>query len=503
MAGTISELKDRGKAAVDEGLSLKERFDDTHAGRTLERFNDNRGNVLSGGIAYYSLTSIASGVLLAATVLSVVFLGNEEAIAAVIDTVEQAVPGIITPAGAGPDAPGLITEEQLLSAVGSTTATGVAGLISVGLLLWAASRYVSGLRMASWLMLGESGGSGLVGKLKDLLGVLLIGVLVILGAGLQVATSAVSGSIAAWLGQLLGRDLSTAALAIPGLVVLLLVDTMFVLLVVKYLGQTTVPWRHLLAAALVGALALGLLRQFSSLLVAGASSNALLAPFAAILALLIMMDYSARIILFVSAWLGTYRGHGQLALEDVDERFIAWVERAGGTVAVDRLTRELMVSVNGGALIYLIDSTREGVRVRLRPPVGDTWIVMRGRSLELAERFLAYATARFVRSAEEIPGPVPVHRGSTPYLPGLAVEAIESDLPFAITRGETRLATFAQASDAEAAARFLTAPLHEIAESLASEDGSPLFDELTGNVGLAERARDQVRERLGRLLSRD
>ena len=79
-----------------------------------------------------------------------------------------------------------------------------------------------------------------------------------------------------------------------------------------------------------------------------------------------------------------------------------------------------------------------------------------------------------------------------PALPGAVKEAGAIRRPLDVVNRPGRIASFAQASDAEAAARFLTAPLAEITESLASEDGAPLFGELTGNVGAVDRARGRL-----------
>ncbi|MEX0914179.1 MAG: hypothetical protein WDZ57_04425, partial [Demequina sp.] len=51
-------LKDRAKA-------LQQRAEQTHVWRMNAHYGENNGNVLAGGIAYFSLTSIAAGVLIA------------------------------------------------------------------------------------------------------------------------------------------------------------------------------------------------------------------------------------------------------------------------------------------------------------------------------------------------------------------------------------------------------------------------------------------------------
>jgi membrane protein len=291
----VGEIKDRASGLIEHGKTIKQRFDLTHIGRTLQHFFARKGNVLAGGIAYYSLASIAAGMLIAVTVASWLIAGNEQWAAAIFTFVDQAVPGIV-----GSDGSGLVDPADLRP----TAVTGLVGLVAFVVLFNTAARYVGGLRHGIWVMLDASGHSPIVGKLRDFAAVAAIALMVVLGAGLQLVSSVVAQSVADALFDGEGSQVVVRASAAG---VLLLVDMTFAGVALVFLGGAREPRRYLLTAVVLTGLALAVLRQAMSLLAVGAASNPVLAPFAAVLTLLIFVDFSARAILYAAAFLGTYR----------------------------------------------------------------------------------------------------------------------------------------------------------------------------------------------------
>lgn len=298
---------------VARASQWQSRAEETHVWRMNAHYGDNNGNVLAGGIAYFSLTSIASGVLIAVTISSMVIGRNPEARATALDFLENVIPGIV---GEGDD---VLLEE------GNLPQQSISGIIGIGaflVLFFTATRYIGGLRQAVQTMLGRDTGSLVTGKLRDLSALLVIALLVILGMALQVMASQASSFFA----DLLSDDpLSEWVLRGPALAVGLVVDMAFAWIAIKYLGRSARSLRELVWVLLAAAIGVGLLRMGSSLIISSVAENPVLGSFAAVITLLIFADFVARILLYASAWLGTREDslfnqpHPELIEGEVDE----------------------------------------------------------------------------------------------------------------------------------------------------------------------------------------
>lgn len=292
-SGTKAMVVGGFRRALARVKHLKERLDATRVGKALQRFSTQNGNVLAGGIAYHSLTSIAAGIVLSVTVASAVVGSNDRYRNAFLDFLGSAVPGVVD--GNGSD--GLINPDSLKP----TTITGVVGVIALVVLLNTATRYLAGLRAAERTMLGRASSSPLTGKLRDLIALIAVALVVILGAGLQVASSRAATAI----GDVGAPDgLSEWGVRGSAMGVGFIADAAFVAVVLLVLGRARAS-RLVIVATIAGtAFAIGVIRQLSSLLVGGVSDNPVLAPFAAIITLLIFVDFVARILLLAGAWIG-------------------------------------------------------------------------------------------------------------------------------------------------------------------------------------------------------
>lgn len=266
---------------------------ESHAARALKRFGEKSGNVLAGGIAYFSLTSMAAGVVIAATISSYVISRNPDLQEAVNKFLGEAVPGLV---GSNGDA--LLDQ----STIRATPITNVVGLVALIVLFFTATRYIGGLRQGMRTMLGREASGALKGKARDFLALAVIAVLVIAGVALQVVASQATDAIAGWLSD---DPVSTWVLRGPALGVTLIVDMVFVWMALHVLGRSRTAWSYLWKVLLVTAAAIGVLRLASSAVIGGAASNPVLAPFAAVITVLIFADFVARILLLSAAWLGT------------------------------------------------------------------------------------------------------------------------------------------------------------------------------------------------------
>lgn len=288
-------LKERLGRVVSRGKHYKSRFDQTHTGRMLTRYGEQNGNVLAGGIAYYSLVSIAAGLVIGATIASVLAQYLPGVRSALITMLETAVPGVV---GSGNDA--LVSQNTTLA----TTATGLVGLFALLLGANRATRFIGGLRAGVVTMLGRDAGNPLEGKLRDFIA--LIGIVAIVVTGL--AVQVVASSAADWLVAQISDDAVNAwVLRAPALLVGLVIDMLFVAMAIVVLGHVRAPWSRLWPVLLVTAVVIGVLRIGSSALVGSAADNPVLASVAAVLTLLIFVDFTTRAILMAAAWIGARR----------------------------------------------------------------------------------------------------------------------------------------------------------------------------------------------------
>ena len=271
----------------------KARFDATRPGRTIARYGLHNGNVLAGGIAYYSLASIAAGVIIGASIASLVAEAFPSLRARIFDFVGALVPGVV-----GDD--GLVDSNTSLV----NSVAGIVGVVALLALVNTATRFIGALRTGVRTMLGRKAGNALFAKARDIFAVIAIAVIVVLGLGLQVAGS----RAATWVADEVDAEwVTTSVVRVPAILGGLVVDMLFVALALVLLGRARAAWRHLWPVLLVAAIAIGLLRQASSAVVAGAADNPVLGPFAAVVTLLAFVELITRVILYAAAWLGAAR----------------------------------------------------------------------------------------------------------------------------------------------------------------------------------------------------
>ena len=294
MAGEPSAqrpIKTRVTALVE---SLKTRYEASRVGKTLRRFGGHNGNVLAAGIAYYSLASIAAGLMLTATIASALVSSRSAWRSSFYDFLGNAIPGVVDSG----DGEGLISENDL-SAGGIA---GAVGAVSIVILLNTATRYVGGLRAGLRTMLGRASSNPLTGKVRDLIALVSLLVIALVGIALQVGASRAAEGIMDGLGWESGEAWALrAAAAFAGLVA----DALFVTVALVVLGKAVMTRRLWWVVGAVAVL-MSILRFAVSASLAGTSSNPILAPFTAIITMLVFVDLVNRLLLVGAAWMGTY-----------------------------------------------------------------------------------------------------------------------------------------------------------------------------------------------------
>lgn len=250
--------------------------------RALTHFGQRGGAVMSGGIAYAALFSVVSALTIAFTVGLALLGRNSELRDAFVATIDSWLPGLV---GEG----GRLSPEDLRLSAGS----GVAGLVAAGVFVWSASAFMGALGAGLRAMVDESTprGRSIPPLVRTWAGFLGLGVALVASTVATVAASQVASFAGQWGTRLAGPAVS------------FVVDAATFVFVVVVVGGIRPPRRDLWIGAAALALAFGVVRFLGVEVVASSgASNPLLAPFAAIVTLLVWVNLLARITLLVVAW---------------------------------------------------------------------------------------------------------------------------------------------------------------------------------------------------------
>ncbi len=271
-----------------------DRWKASRPGRALAWYGDRNAALLCGGIAYSALFSLFAGLTIGWSVFAA-SLGRDDALRdAVLRQVDTWLPGLV---GDGPD--DLISPDSLALPSAVTWASAVALVV----LLFSALGVMGALRRSVRAMfdLPATGENPVLTRVWQLAGFVLLGVAVLASAGASVAASAVGGVVESWLG---GSQVLAWAVRIGGSLVGVAIDTAVVVMIITVVGGARPARRDLLLGALAAGVVAGVLRWLGTTIVVGsAGANRLLAPFAAIVTILALTNFLARILLLVCAWM--------------------------------------------------------------------------------------------------------------------------------------------------------------------------------------------------------
>ena len=291
--------------------------------RALLLFHDRNGSILADAITYRALFSVFAGVLLGFSVAALWLSGNETAWNAIISAVDAALPGLIAQDGKD----GIIDPNSIHAPAGLS----IAGIISLGGLIWSALGAIRSLRIAMRTMAGTLDDEVASWRviLRNLSLALMIGVAFLGSAALTFAGRSLVRGFAGVIG--LPEDSRGVywAVRVVSLLVVFALNLVLIAAAFRVLSGVRAPARSLWGGAAIGAAALLVLQELSGLFVRGATANPLLASFASLLALLIWLNLSAQVVLVTSA----------IIVTDAQERTDGGAERSARTVAELRLRR--------------------------------------------------------------------------------------------------------------------------------------------------------------------
>lgn len=270
---------------VTQARALVDRLEQTPVGRALHRFNHFRGTRLAGTVTFYGFLSVFPILVLAFSVtLRVV---GADGVAQLEQFVEEYIPGIADE----------LALQQLRRSAASLQVVGAATLLVTGL------GWVDATRASVRSMWGlpDRDGFFLWRKLVDLVALVGLGVLVALSLLASTWVSGEGERLLEWLGQ----DESTVGLVATNVLAQVLASltaTLLVAYILSGLPRIHVPWRVLLPAALVGGVALEVLKRLLIGYISGFAGNNTYGAFGVPVALLVWIYVIARLLMVVAAW---------------------------------------------------------------------------------------------------------------------------------------------------------------------------------------------------------
>lgn len=268
--------------------------------RAWDRYNDSRGNVLAGGVAYLAFFSVIPALVLGFTVFGFVLRNQPDLFDRVVGSISDTLPGIVKDAS---HRDGLIDA----SSPPTPNALTIAGAVSLVTLVLSGLGWLGALRQSMRAVFGRPRlkDNALRSKLRDLLVMVTLGLAFLLSGVLSTGVS----SAARWLLEQLGVEEASFAggllLRTAAVLVVFAVDVLLMLIVFRLLSGLRLPREDLVQGALVGAVGLGVLKLASGLLLASAAKKPVLGAFAVIVGLLVLLNLISRVMLLAGAWAAT------------------------------------------------------------------------------------------------------------------------------------------------------------------------------------------------------
>ncbi|MEO3793908.1 YihY/virulence factor BrkB family protein [Nonomuraea sp. B10E15] len=288
LAERFEPVKAWGRRTVDDWRVRRPSID--HLIMTVQRYRLQSGDRLAGAVTYFAFLSFFPLLSLSYAVLGFAVAASEATRDALQRAIAERLPGL---------APQLDLE-------GIAQARETAGIIGLLGLLYAGLGALDALREALREMsMTTAPPLGFVaGKLRDLASLVIVGatmILSVLVAGF--ATTATDKVLHALFGG--SSMLVTLGLRIAGVVASVGADWLLFVILLGWVARAGLPFRAIAKGALLGALVFGVLKQAATLLLGHTLSNPVYGAFAVIVGLLVWINISARLVLFVAAWTST------------------------------------------------------------------------------------------------------------------------------------------------------------------------------------------------------
>jgi membrane protein len=262
--------------------------------RAFRHYTLQHGPLMSAGIGFNMFFSITGLLTTGFSIAGLVLRGQPALLDTIISSVAQSAPGLLKLNGGE----GLVDPKDLLNPEGLGWTALVAAVVTVITSLG----WIAGLRdgLRGVMQLPPLLVNPILVKLRDAGTLLLLGTALVISAG----ASLIFGTAAGWVSDFLRLDDALAGplttsikIAVP-----LVLSWVTALIMFRLAGGLKLSRRALLEGTILAALGTTVLQVFSTELLAGASRNPLLAPFAIIIGLLIWFNLVSQVYLVSAGW---------------------------------------------------------------------------------------------------------------------------------------------------------------------------------------------------------
>ena len=282
---------------------------------------EHHGPMLADSITYRTLFAVFAGVFLGFAIGGIWLSGRPEAVDALVATIDAAIPGLI-----GED--GLIDPDDLIQPI----TLSIAGILALVGLIGAAMGAVGSLRIAFRTLADQPDDQTFFVWVlaRDLLLAIGFGAALTAAAFVTFFSTTAVATILGWFGVSGSDPISDVVTRVISTLVIFAIDMIVIAAMFRILSGVRPNARSLWVGSLLGGIGLTVLQVLSSLFVAGATSNPLLASFGSLIALLLWFNLSSQVILIAGAYI----------VAAVDEEHDRVHARHGApTLAIRRLQR--------------------------------------------------------------------------------------------------------------------------------------------------------------------
>lgn len=289
----VQRLKQR---AIDAFERVKARWPVVdHAVRAGSHYGDRLGSQLAAAVTYFGFLSFFPIIALAFAVVGYVVAYVPGADEAVESALASIFPGMIG------DASGQINVAAIASRRGSVGLIGLVGLLYSGL------GWISALRtslQSVFDVVAEEKRNFLLGKLFDLIVLGVIGLVLVLSVTLGTAVTGFTDTVIEWIG-LSGVPGMGTLLTVVAMVVGVAASTLLFFTMYRLLPKHNAPTRSVWQGALIAAVGFEILKQLAGLVIGNVTGNPLYGAFAIMIALLVWINYFARLVVLGASWAAT------------------------------------------------------------------------------------------------------------------------------------------------------------------------------------------------------
>ncbi len=258
--------------------------------RTVEHYGAVKGNIQAGAVTYFAFISFFPILALAFAVIGFVARVYDGAESDLVDAINSVLPGLV---GEGD---GKISLSDIRDSA--------PGILSVGIVfvLYSGLGWLSSMRDALIVMFElpeRQQPNFIVGKVRDLTALALLGVVLIVSVGVSGVVRGLSEEILDWVG--LGSDLGWL-LGLIAVVIGLAANALLFFALFKVLADPDLPRVALWRGAMVGAVGFEMLKQVSQLLLQSTANSPAFQAFGIALILVVWIYYFSRVVMYAASW---------------------------------------------------------------------------------------------------------------------------------------------------------------------------------------------------------